>query len=262
MESTPHAANVGAAVVEEAGGVEAGERDRLEALLDGAPPPAPEVRTTYGTVDAVEVGEGKAVVVRVAGRLVRAQRAVSCLVEPAAGDRVLVALPSDARLWDESFVLAVLARAKPGQHGGHPPTPGVTLAVDGDVTLRSRGGKVALVANEAVTLASGTKVALSAPELEVRAMKTSFFSASLSYIGRSLDGEVDRVKLVAQTVDRAIDRVSERIKRSFRTVDQIERVKAKELDIAVEGNLSVHSDNMIMDADKLVKVDGEQIHLG
>jgi hypothetical protein len=222
--------------------------DRLDALLEvmEAPRPAPDVREAYGTVESEA---GTALVVRVGDRSVKALRAVSCLVEPRAGDRVLVALS------DESFVLAVLVK---GEQRG----PGVTLSVEGDVTLRARGGKLALVANEAVSLASGTKVELSAPELEVRAMKTSFFSASLSYVGRAIDGEIDRLKLVAQTVDRSIDRVSERLGRSFRTIEQIEHVKAKELDVDVEGNLSVHADNTIMSSEKLVKIDGEQIHLG
>jgi hypothetical protein len=224
------------------------EGDRLASLLDGIDPPtpAPVVRETYGTVAAFEAD---AVVVHVAGRPLKARRAVSCLVEPAIGDRVLVAIS------DDSFVLAVLVKGEAG-------APGVTLAVDGDVTLRSRGGKVALVANDAVSLASATKVELNAPELEVRALKTSFFSASLSYIGRALDGEIDRVKVVARSVDRAIDRVTERIQNSFRTVEGIDRVRAKELDIDVEGNFSVHADNTIIGTEKLVKVDGEQIHLG
>jgi hypothetical protein len=238
MDRAPEPASAGAV---------ADEGDWLETFVTppAASAPAPDVRETYGTVDAVE---GSLVVVRVSGRQVRVRRAVSCLVEPGAGDRVLVALS------DESFVLAVLARGERAS--------GVTLAVDGDVTLRSRGGNLALCANEAVTLTSGSKLELTAPELEVRAMKTSFFSASLSYVGRALDGEIDRVRLVARTVDRTIDRVTERIQQSFRTVEQIERLKAKELDIDVEGNVNVHSDNTIMSAEKLVKVDGAQIHLG
>jgi hypothetical protein len=254
MEHVPDRATDAAAFVEAER-----EGDRLEALLEGIEPlpPAPEVRQTYGTVDAVEADT---LLVRVSGRPIRARRAISCLVEPVVGDRVLVAL---ACAWqsstggpaDESFILAVLVK-------GERRASGVTLAADGDVTLRSRGGKLTLVADEAVSLASGSKIELNSPELEVRAMKTSFFSASLAYIGRALDGEIDRITLVAQTVDRAIDRVSERIKCSFRTIEEIEKVKAKELDVDVEGNVTLHSDNTIMSAEKLVKVDGEQIHLG
>lgn len=241
-----------------AGEEASGENDLL--AMVGDPEPAPDVRETYGTVESVGgEGDGDAIVVRISGRPVRVRRAVSCLVQPGVGDRVLVALPraprSYAGLAEESYVLAVLARGERGASG-------VTLAVDGDVTLKAQGGKVALVATEGVTLTSAAKVELNAPELEVRAMKTSFFSASLAYIGRTLDGEIDRVRLAARTVDRAIDRVTERIQQSFRTIDQIERVKAKELDIDVDGDLDVHSDNTIMASEKLVKVDGEQIHFG
>lgn len=239
MERAPSRASEGASTT---------EGDGLDALLETieGPRPAPDVREAYGTVES---DAGGALVVRVGDRAVRALRAVSCLVEPGAGDRVVVALS------DESFVLAVLAR---GEGRGS----GLTLSVEGDVTLRATGGTLALVANEAVTLTSGAKVEISAPALEVRAMKTSFFSASLSYIGRALDAEIDKITVAAQTVDRTIDRVSERIKRSFRTIEQIERIRAKELDVDVEGNVSVHADNTLMSAEKLVKIDGEQIHLG
>jgi hypothetical protein len=243
MERDPVWASKGASPIEAPG-----EGYDLDALLEAAKAPqhAPEVRETYGTVES---GAGSALVVRVGDRRVEARRAVSCLVEPAAGDRVLIALS------DESFVLAVLVK---GEHGG----PGVTLSFEGDITLRARSGKLSMVADEAVTLTSGARVEVTAPELDVRAMKTSFFSASLSYIGRTLDGEIDRIKVVAQTVDRTIDRVSERLKQSFRTIEQIEKVRAKEIDVDVDGNVSVHADSTIMSSEKLVKIDGEQIHLG
>jgi hypothetical protein len=239
MERAPFQADRGAPAI---------ERDRLDALVEAMETPRPlaDVREAYATVESAA---GGALVVRVGDRSVKAQRAVSCLVEPAVGDRVLVALSA------ESFVLAVLVK---GEQRG----PGVTLSVEGDVTLRARGGKLAVVASEAVTLTSGAKLELTAPELEVRAMKTSFFSASLSYLGRTIDGEIDRLKLAAQSVDRAVGRVSERIKQSFRTIEEIERVRAKELDVDVEGNVTVHADSTLMSAEKLVKVDGEQIHLG
>jgi hypothetical protein len=242
-------ASVGAA----AGDDTPAEGDRLDALLDGieAPPSALDVRQTYAVVEAVA---GDFFVARASDRVVRARRAASCIVEPAVGDRVLVAIPSAAHGHpaEEPFILAVLVKGERS----------VTLAMDGDVTLRSRGGGISLVASEAVSIASASKVELNAPELEVRTMKTSFFSASLSYIGRALEGEIGRIRLVAQTVDRTIDRVSERVKRSFRTIEEIEKVKAHELDVDVEGNVTLHSDNTVMSAEKLVKVDGEQIHLG
>jgi hypothetical protein len=207
-----------------------------------------EVRQVYGRVESVA---SSTLVVRVGDRLLTTRRAVSCLVEPAVGDRVLVA-------WsDESFVLAVLARRVDAHARAT-----ITLSAEGDVTLRARGGALGLASNEAVTVTSSDRVEINTPELAVRAMKTSFFSSSLAYVGKVLDGEIDRVTLVARTVDRTIERVTERLKRSFRTIEEIERVKAQELDVDVEGGVSVHADSAVVSAEKLVKIDGEQIHLG
>jgi len=222
----------------------------IDALFDkvGAPHLVPEVKQTYGIV---EREAGAELTVRVAQKAVKARRAASCLLEPKVGDQVLVAVTDG----DHSFVLAVLVQ-------GARETKGGILSIEGDMTLRAPSGKVAVVASDAVSITSAKEVAVSAPELSVHSLKTTFFSESLSYIGRKIEGEVERLKVVAQVVDRTIDRVSEKIKRSYRTVDEMEQVKAGELDVVVKGNVSVHADNTILSADKLVKVDGEQIHLG
>jgi hypothetical protein len=226
------------------------ESRQIDALLQAvdAPQVPPQVRQTYGVV---ETESGASLVVRVGPKSVAARRAASCLLEPKAGDQVLVAVTDDAH----SFVLAVLVQGEREAKGG-------VLSLEGDITLRAATGKVAVVGRDPVTLTSATQVAVSAPELAVHALKTSFFSESLSYIGRKLDGEVERIKVVAQVLDSTIDRMSQRLKRSYRNIEEMEHVKAKALDVVVEGNMSVHSDNAVVSADKLVKVDGEQIHLG
>ncbi len=222
----------------------------IDALLETVGPPlaAPDVKQTYGVVEAMNDG---VYAVRVAEKSLKAKRAASCLLEPSVGDQVLVAVTDKNR----SFVLAVLVQGEREQKGG-------VVSIDGDLTLRAKTGKVSVVANDAVTITSATKIAIQAPELAAHALRTTFFSESLSYIGRKIESEVEHLKVVAQVVDRTIDRVSERIKRSYRTIEGIEHVKAKELDVVVEGNVSIHSDNTVLSADKLVKVDGEQIHLG
>ena len=227
-----------------------GDSSQIDALLESvdAPHATPEVKQTYGFV---ERDADSTLVVRIGQKSVNARRAASCLLEPKTGDQVLVAITDR----DDSFVLAVLRQGQREASGG-------VISLDGDMTLRAKSGKIALVASDAVSVASATQIAISAPELQVHALKTTFFSESLSYIGRRIDTEVERIKVVAQVVDRTIDRVSERLKRSYRTIEEMEHVKAKELDVVVEGNVSIHSDNTVLSAEKLVKVDGEQIHLG
>jgi len=207
----------------------------------------PEVKQTFGVVEG---RDGVMFHVRMGAEVVHTRRAKGCLIEPAKGDTVLIARSEH----HGSFVLSVLV--------GADDKAGNVLAVDGDLTLRSKGGKVAIVANEALSLTSGAIVAVNAPELVARTMKATIFSESLSYVGRKLEAQVERMKLVGHALESAIDRVTSRVRHSYRTIDELEKVKAKELHVTAESTLNLHGQNTLMTADKLVKLDGEQIHLG
>lgn len=214
---------------------------RIESLLS-----PPEVGLTYGTM---ERREGERVLVRVGGELVHARRAKGCLLEPQTGDTVLV-----ARSEDGSFVLSVLV--------GQSTESESVVAVDGDLTLRSRAGRVAIVGNEGVSVTSGGEISVNAPTVTARTMTATLFADTLSYLGRKVDVHVDRVKMLGQTLETAIDHVSSRVKHSFRIIDEIERVKAKELHVNAEATLNMHGKNTLLTAQKLVKLDGEQITIG
>jgi hypothetical protein len=216
-------------------------RDPLAAIESLLAPP--DIRLTSG---ALERREGAALLVRVGGALVEARRAKGCLVEPEVGDTVLVARSDEA-----AFVLSVLVGASAS-----------VVAVEGDLTLRSRSGRVAVVGDESVSVTSGGEVAVNAPSLVARTMAASLFADSLSYLGRRVEAQVDRVKVVGQALETVIDRVSSRVKHSFRSIDAIERVKAGELHVDVEATLNLHGKNTLMTAEKVVKLDGEQISLG
>ncbi|MFO0554797.1 MAG: DUF3540 domain-containing protein [Polyangiaceae bacterium] len=214
---------------------------KIESILS-----SPEVRQAFG---AIEGRDGAELLVRVGADLVRARRAKGCLVEPETGDMVLV-----ARSEDFAFVLSVLV--------GHAEGGASVVSVDGDLTLRSTGGRVAVVGGEGVTVTSGGEVAVNAPSLVARTMSATFFADSLSYLGRKVDAQVDRVKVLGQALETAIDSVTSRVKHSFRTVEEIERVQANELHVNAEATLNLHGKNTLMTAEKLVKLDGEQISIG
>ncbi len=207
----------------------------------------PEVKQTFGVVEG---REDATFLVRAGAELVRARRAKGCLVEPEAGDTVLVARSER----HGAFVLSVLASET--ESG-----PSV-VTVDGDLTLRARSGKVSIVSGEGVSVTSGGEVAVNAPSLVARTMTASLFADTLSYVGRTVEAQVDRVKVLGQVLETVIDRVSSQAKYSFRTVSEIERFEAKEAHVTVEGTLNMHGKNTLMTAEKLVKLDGEQITIG
>lgn len=207
---------------------------------------APEVQQTFGIVEGLD---GAQLLVRVGPDLVHALRAKSCLVEPARGDTILVARSPH----HGCYALAVLASPEPGN--------GATIAVDGDLTLRSHHGKVAIT-GQTVAVVAETKAQIHAPELLATTRKATLFTDALSYVGRTIDAQVERVRHVGQSLEQVIGRVSTKVKHSHREIEEVERVKANELHVRATATLNMHGENTLMTAEKLVKLDGEQIHVG
>jgi hypothetical protein len=192
--------------------------------------------------------EGARAVVRADDVEYRAKRAASCLLEPQEGDRVLCAVALDGSAW----VLAVLDR-----EGG-----ATAIAVDGDLELVSRTGRVRVAGAEGVSLASHADVTIAAGELELRAVATSLVTEGLELLGKAARVEVGQVKILAETLDAVLDRLSQRIKRAYRVVEERDHLRAGTIDYAAEKAISLSSENTIVLAKELVKVDGGQIQLG
>lgn len=177
-----------------------------------------------------------------------ARRAKSCLVAPEVGDSVLCALSPEG-----AFVVAVLA----GREGAS-----TKVGVDGDLHLQARGGRVSVCSSEGVDIVSGGDVAMTGAELHVRAKKGSIAIEELGFFGRLVQAEVARVSLVAQEVDSVLTRLTQRAKRVFRFVEEIDQTRAGTVDIRAQSLLALRGENAVISARVLAKVDGEQIHLG
>ena len=160
MSTSPSRSASGAALA-----VEEAPEKPVQSLVESLLAP-PEVRQTYGRV---EEQQGAELLVRVGAELVRSRRSKSCLVEPGVGDTVLVA--RSEHLGD--FVLAVLFSSDD--------QPGCTVAVEGDLTLRARSGKVSIAAD-----CPGKSLSISAfvSSVLLPARKISSSNRS-SYIGSS-----------------------------------------------------------------------------
>jgi len=52
------------------------------------------------------------------------------------------------------------------------------------------------------------------------------------------------------------------MKRSFRTVEDIDQLKAKKIDYAAETTMALRAEHAVVHAEELVKVDGKQIQMG
>jgi hypothetical protein len=188
--------------------------------------------------------------VRLGDRRVLARRATSCLVEPIAGDRVLVADAAEGG--GEVFVLAVLER-----------DAGVatTLATDGDLELAPRGNLV-VTAPAGIHLATARDMTISATSLEAVADEASLVWKAVRVVSRALEANIAKVDVTAEASTTLVGRVFSKAKRVFRVVEETETLRAGQLDVVAETNLRMHGDTTLVTATDLVKVDGKQIQLG
>jgi hypothetical protein len=203
----------------------------------------------HGVGRIVEAAENGELSVHIDGRLVRARRAVSCLVEAAAADKVSVLELPDG----EAYVLGVLERPS-----GAP----IRVTCEGDLEVRPKRGKLRLGSADGVELESGLELGLRAPKLRMQAGEATIAARSLSYVGAAIGAHVNRVQLTATRVDAVVDRVSQMMKSFYRVVTETEHARAGRIDYTADDSLSMRGQTAFVTAGELVKLDGNQVHVG
>lgn len=201
---------------------------------------------TYGMVVAVE--EDGISVDTEYGELF-AMRAVSCLVEPSAGDRVLIA----GDLNEDLFVIAVLESRD---------MSATKISVAGDLHLGIPNGRFSVASAKGLDLVSAADISVTSQEMAVHSGKGRIFFDSLSYVGSRVMAQAGAFKLVGGLFDTIAERISQKAKRSYRVVDEVDQVRSCQIDYRAEKNMRLKAQNALVSADELVKVDGGQIHLG
>lgn len=205
-----------------------------------------EVIQETGTIADVE--DDVFVVDASSGRY-RARCAVSCLVEPERGDEVLFA----GRTSGDLYVLSVLAR---------PGSDTVRLRVPGDLVMKLDRGKLVVASAEGIDLLTGRDISMMSKGLEIRTNQANLVFDHLAYLGKKALAELEQVRTVVGLFDSVLERFSQRVKRSYRVVEQYDQLRAEQIDYAATSNLRLRGKNAMITAKALVKVDGSQIHLG
>ena len=218
--------------------------------MDGiAPQPSPPLTFAHRAGMVLRV-EGPAATVRSAdGTLTTCRRAVSCLVAPKPGDRVLFAtLPGD-----EHWVLAVL------EHRDAQPT---RIEVDGDLELRAPAGTITAAAGRGVSVVTGGEAAVLSGSVRVVAQRGLAAFDELTVLAEKVDAEVTRLRATFTTVDTVMERLSQRAKRVYRFVEELDQLRTRRADYTAKDTFQVHAHDTLLTSDQLVKIDGDQIHVG
>lgn len=202
----------------------------------------------YSLAGRVARVEGALLAVASGNAEYQARRAASCLLSPDVGDDVLLAIVPELG----TFVLSVLV--KTGE--------AARLSVDGDLEIQAQSGRVVVAARDGVDLVSTGGVGITSQSLRVTSRVAELVLDNLSMVGSLAQAHVTRVKVAADTIDQAAQRLTQRLQRAYRFVSGTDQLRAERVDIAADKTLSVHAENAVVTAAELVKVDGGQIHLG
>lgn len=218
--------------------------------MDGlAPQPPPPQTFAHRAARVVRVDGRSLLLIAHDGAQPTARRAVSCLVAPQPGDRVLFAtLPGD-----EHWVLAVL------EHGAPQPT---RIEVDGDLELRAPAGTITAAAGRGVTVTTGGEAAVLAGTVRVVARRGLAAFDELTVLAERLDAEVTKARATFTTVDTVMERLSQRAKRVYRFVEELDQLRTRRADYTAKDTFQVHAHDTLLTSDQLVKIDGDQIHVG
>jgi hypothetical protein len=162
--------------------------------------------------------------------LVRALRAASCLIDPGLGDRVLVSVAQG-----EAYILAVLDG----------PESGTRIDIAGPLTI-----------------ASGTGLSLEAPRIVTKAEEGEYRFVRLSVTSLRLDATLEQAKLTIERLHTLATDILAEIGNSVRRIAGLDHVSAGQIDQQAKDTASLHGRFTSVTADKDVRIDGDQIHMG
>ena len=85
---------------------------------------------------------------------------------------------------------------------------------------------------------------------------------TLAVLASTVLAHADGARIAVRAVDTFCDRLSQTVKRCLRTVEDIDQLRAGRVDYRTEKEMLLRAENVLAGARKLVKFDGEQIHIG
>jgi hypothetical protein len=190
--------------------------------------------------EVVEVG-GPRAIVRLGERLVPAVRALSCLVELAEGDRVLVAATPT-----EATVIAVTRR------------PGLG---DATLSLPDTAARMSIRA-QAIALGATTAVTVEAPDVTIGAARLSLLGQVTHWLGRNLALIGDKLTTSVTTHEAIAKRTLVRSDSRVTVIDGLDTEQVGSRVSDVSGLSASSAGSAIITGSEDVRIDAKRITMG
>ena len=179
----------------------------------------------------------------------RAQKAVGCLLQPEIGDKVLVSGAVDS----EFFLLCVLERDREITQ---------RIVLGGKTDVMCKKGSLNIAGENGVSLTSPKSLSFTANNINVLAEEGDCSISRLTFLGKLLFARIADIKMLAGKMESLCERFQQKIKRSYRVVEDIDQLKSGKIDYTAENVMSLRGKYSLMSAQEDVKINGERIHMG
>jgi hypothetical protein len=173
-------------------------------------------------------------------RVLEAQRAPSCLLEPVIGDTVACLQAAPDRAW----IVAVLQREEGVEN-----------------TLRCEGATRIAIGEAPLTIQSRA-MRLRSEEFELKAARAEIAADTTHVVGREVRVIGATMKLIGSLFSTVFDRATHFSKHHLRTTDGVDRVQATHIEQDAGQLLRLSGEHALINGEKLVKTRGGQIHFG
>ena len=199
--------------------------------------------------DVISVDDNGRYEIDIEGMTYIAKRAFSCMIQPELHDQVLLEGDRDSGM----YITAILQRSSDT-------VP--TIDLPSGLNIEAQGSRLRLTSEEGIELSTHQTMRMDAQRLVLRSDEGDVLIKRLSLLGKQLIGQMDKVNVLGKIISVLSDRILQKSKTSHRVVEELDSTRSRHIDYQASHNLQLHGENTLMTADKLVKMDGDQIHLG
>ena len=206
----------------------------------------PAIEIEYGTVHKLEAKE---IVIHSQAGVITAKRAFSCVVNPEAGDKVMYSRDHK----EQYYVLAIVER---------PLQQSARLSFQGDVAIESVQGEILITGQSGLQIASAESIALVSNQVNVIAKKGLINIDDAIVTGEKASSHISRLSVFAKSIDTVADRLSQKLKNSFRVIEGVDQTKAGDVLTTIKNLFSLRARQSAIIAKKDIKIDAERIHMG
>ncbi len=176
----------------------------------------------------------------------KAVRALSCLMEPAVGDKVGIFIDEEGG----AFVVSVLERSSAQQ----PPD-----SVDACLHFP---GRLSISADDGLSLQTKKLLNIEADHLLGKVSEVRWFSKVIRLSGKELSITTQVARLICKVRELLTAQSSFSAEHSCRHISESELVRAKVYDVKSQSMASIESPCTLLKGENLIKVDSSQVHIG